>query len=113
MKKLISYFIIMATMISGIGFLLYKNHTITLKRAAVIDMPADTILDSITISNKTEIKSEHETTASIAVPPKTSGISKILDISIFSNNKFQSLRENIVSQPVKIEMGRGNPFESY
>jgi len=120
-KKLILYFFIMGTMLSGSAFLIYQNHKITAKKAPVLDIPAESsktaqtsietipqeLIEPTPTATTTPVKSEITTQPS--VPTKSS---KILDVSIFINPKFKALKE-VIMQSVEISAGKKNPFESY
>ncbi|MEA3463559.1 MAG: hypothetical protein U9R14_00535 [Patescibacteria group bacterium] len=122
-KKLILYSIIMATMISGTGFLLYKNYkTVSIPDADFITIDAevedsmDFTEESGAMTNDADFmmpEADFETDINFAEEAgvRTNKVIKSLDISIFNNSKFKALKE-IVFKEIEAEVGRKNPFEN-
>lgn len=115
-KKLAINFFIIAVMLSGTGFLIYKNHQLTSKNEApFVDMPAAEIEEPSSLQSDALVSNSDggggaTTTATSSAPVK---INKDLDTSVLSSEKFKALKDNSVTDAKNIETGRRNPFEPY
>ncbi len=96
-KRKLIYFIIISAMIGGTVFFIYQNYKIT----------SNLDVDFITL--EAGIGTDIDFTEKADV--RTNKIIKSLDISIFNNSNFKTLKE-IIFREVETEVGRKNPFEN-
>jgi hypothetical protein len=104
-KKLIIYIIIIGVMLSGTGFFIYKNYSITTRKKAPL------------ISNPPDLKSAEQldlgASEEVGVGVEIEESDQILDIDILSDPKFRALKDNTVEKTSEIPAGKENPFEPY
>jgi len=101
-KKLILFIFIIFAMLSGTGFFLYKNYTLTSSQGDItMDIPVEEGLLADDKSGKT---------SSPAVKSKNILQNQtIIDLDILSDPKFKELREGSIST-VDFKAGKKNPF---
>ena len=116
-NKLIIYVSVIAVMIAGAGFFLYKNYSLTaVKKPMTMEAPAETSeqasynLDNL--SKEVKLKEEgadagEKEGADLAgEEPKQE---ELLDLDLLAETKFKKLKEN----PIKeggFKAGKSNPF---
>lgn len=119
-KKLATYLSIILVMLGGTGFMLYQNQKLTNKQLGVIDDPAR--YEKFMTAGIVATPSPAAPSQSSANQPKTepklnqplvaSQIknSQGLDLSIFSSQKFQELKENILVPQENLGLGKRDLF---
>ncbi|MFH1233179.1 MAG: hypothetical protein V1649_00820 [Patescibacteria group bacterium] len=102
-KKVITYFVIIFTMASGIIFLFYQNHQLAVKKSSPIIniIPAIPVTDQIATSTEIDNSKNKEETSAI-------------DTAIFKNPKYQAMKDNsVLLINNKETVGKRNPFEQW
>lgn len=94
-KKLIAYIGVIAVIFAGTGFFVYKNYILTAQNNPVESNDAFS-------SNKEELSAMQKNKNK-----------HLLDSDIFNNPKFQALQNNSITQTLKINTGKDNPFKPY
>lgn len=122
-EKLIIYIVIIAIMIGGIVFFVYKNYSLGKGGGAmVIEAPAemanvnssnyslDNLSKNAPLTPKEISQPANGDVISPAVQAKPS--SDLIDLSLLSELKFKMLKGNIL-KPQESLLGKNNPFASY
>ncbi|MDD5071931.1 MAG: hypothetical protein PHQ42_04330 [Patescibacteria group bacterium] len=118
-NKLIIYIAVIAFMVMGTGFFIYKNYSLTAaKKSANIELPAemdwregDSSEGFFEETGPEEAVGSGEGSGEnleIKDPDKEK---ELLDLGLLSEAKFKKLRENIVEEE-NFEAGKSNPFTS-
>lgn len=109
-------------MLGGTGFLLYKNHSITARKSnqPVITTPPELnkfsqlkLADVSSATDKEGSGASATSTKTAVSTDKNKKAKGALDISILDDDKFRSLKENIVPKQQPVNVGRKNPFEPF
>ncbi len=111
-SKLILYLIIIFVMLGGSIFIIYKNmvlttpaenQTVDVYNYEALDEGADGAVNEDNATGANE-------SISVQKKPVAAGI---IDLSLLSDAKFKSLKENSVEQEEAISSGRKNPFTPF
>ena len=116
-NKLIIYVSVIAVMIAGAGFFLYKNYSLTaVKKPMTMEAPAemtgqgsdslDSLLKGVNLKEEGADAGEKERADLAGEEPKQE---ELLDLDLLAEAKFKKLKEN----PIKeggFKAGKSNPF---
>lgn len=117
-NKVILYASIIAIMLAGIMFFLYKNYSLTSgSKTLVMEAPAESAEESnYNLDNfiKEELKAEKPEGAKAGeetnlVQEEKSQDKEVLDFNLLADSKFKKLRENVVAE-TDFKVGKSNPF---
>ena len=95
-NKLIIYVSVIAIMIAGMGFFLYKNYSLTAtKKTMTMEAPAGMAVQ------------ENKGADSAMEQPKPE--EELLDLGLLADTKFKKLRESTIEEG-GFKVGKSNPF---
>jgi len=101
-KKLVSYLVVIAIMLFGTGFFVYKNYQLTAGRKNVAASFVSAINED---AGANFSKNEDNTSLSQTVKKK-----KQEEIDIFDNEKIKLLKKNEI-KAIDFRIGKENPFQ--
>ncbi|MEK7203240.1 MAG: hypothetical protein AAB653_02905 [Patescibacteria group bacterium] len=111
-KKIITYFIIIFSMVSSGIFLFYYDRQLTSKNPLPIFLP---VREDIA-APEAALKIDQIASGTEAKIDNSNGQDEVLiiDSTILKSKKYQALKDNsILSIDSKIKVGKKNPFEPY
>lgn len=110
-KKLVISLVIIVLMLGGIGFVLYQNQKLTGSKSVVVDGSAP--YDELIAEGVVAPGSQASSSQPMADPLLTAKITNNdgLDLTIFSSQKFQALKENILIPQENLGLGKRDLFK--
>ncbi|MDD5290562.1 MAG: hypothetical protein PHZ04_00405 [Patescibacteria group bacterium] len=117
-NKLIAYISVIAVMIAGTGFFLYKNYSLTaVNKPMTMEISAeaggqssdslDSLLKQVSLKEEGAGVAEKKETSIISKEPAKE--KELLDLGLLTNTKFKKLRENTITEG-GFKVGTNNPF---